>query len=641
MPACWSCAADVAAELAFCPRCGAVLNDPLIGAVIGDRYRIVERIGVGGMGTVYRAEHTMMRRDLAIKVLLPDLGGKDEFARRFVREAESASRLTHPNIITVTDFGRTADGLLFLVMEYLAGQSLTSVIRQGPVPLPRALAIIRQILAALRHAHAGGVVHRDLKPDNIMLIHRDGRDDVVKILDFGIAKVSEPSSGEEALTQAGVVFGTPEYLSPEQALGETVDARADIYAAGVILFEMLTGRRPYDAKEKVRIISMHLSHPLPRMRDVNPDVLVPAPLEELVLQALEKNRDHRFSSAAAFMTALDEAEALSAPGTPPPLTSRPSATAFAETAVGPSPLKPSATERGARAERRDQRNGLFRGHPRRVVAAAAALGLAGIAVIVIVATSSDRPSNRLASAPDRPATVPVALETQIRRVELLLASGEIIKARAALAQLLAEHPRNARIRYLLGRLAFAENRHGDALDDYREAIALDAGFRGDPVLLEHVGEAIGESRHADDALDLVVTRIGQPAVEILARVVNDSGDFRRRERAARALEDLGEGKRVDWVALRLAALKRASTCEDRKPIVVELGNAGDPRALPALRAQRSRGGLSRLFGAADTNCMTAELADAVAKLEAKLPADKRPPPPAKPQRRSTSFLRGR
>src|SRR5215468_2416858 len=309
MSACASCTWEVQLEDTFCPRCGATVIDPLIGTVVGERYRIVSRIGVGGMGAVYRAEHTMMRRDLAIKVLLPELGGKEEFAKRFEREAESASRLTHPNIITVTDFGRTPEGSLFLVMEFLAGESLSDAIAAGPMPTERALAIMRQILRALEHAHAAGVVHRDLKPENIMLVEREGQRDVVKILDFGIAKVTEPQSGGQALTQAGVIFGTPEYLSPEQALGEAVDARADLYAAGVILYEMLAGRRPFESEDKVKIISMHLSHAPPRMRDVSPAVDVPLPLEQAIMQSLEKSREHRFATATAFLQARDEGEA--------------------------------------------------------------------------------------------------------------------------------------------------------------------------------------------------------------------------------------------------------------------------------------------------------------------------------------------
>src|SRR3954470_22757038 len=182
MAGCGGCAAEVLLEDTFCPRCGAPVTDPFIGTVVGERYRIVSRIGVGGMGAVYRAEHTMMRRDLAIKVLLSELGGREESARRCEREAESASRLTHPNIITVTDFGRTPEGSLFLVMEFLAGESLSAAIGGVPRPPSRVLAIQRQILRALEHAHAAGIVHRDLKPENIMLVERDGQRDVVKIL---------------------------------------------------------------------------------------------------------------------------------------------------------------------------------------------------------------------------------------------------------------------------------------------------------------------------------------------------------------------------------------------------------------------------------------------------------------------------
>src|SRR4051794_2356881 len=194
------------------------------------------------MGAVYRVEHLMLKKELALKFLHAELGRLEEVARRFEREAEAAARLDHPNIVAVTDFGRTADGMLFLVMELLQGQSLTTVIRPdgngAPLPVERALHIERQILRALEHAHTSGIVHRDLKPDNVMLIRRDDEVDIVKLLDFGIAKITQPAGAAgaatgkgETLTQAGVVFGTPEYLSPEQAMGEEADRRADLYSA--------------------------------------------------------------------------------------------------------------------------------------------------------------------------------------------------------------------------------------------------------------------------------------------------------------------------------------------------------------------------------------------------------------------------
>jgi eukaryotic-like serine/threonine-protein kinase len=620
MTPCRGCGQEVGPDLERCPRCDTLLVDPLLGAVLGDRYRILARIGAGGMGAVYRALHTALKREVAVKVLLPDFGGKDEFVRRFVREAESASRLAHPNIVAVTDFGKTAEGLLFLVMELLDGVSLTSVIRQGAVPPSRALPILYQVLAGLGHAHAGGIIHRDLKPDNIMLVVRDGKPDVVKLLDFGIAKVTDPAGGE-VLTQAGVIFGTPEYLSPEQALGDQVDARADLYAVGVIAFEMLTGRRPFESDEKVRIISMHLSHAVPRMADRNPAAAIPAPVEEAVLQALAKNREHRFASAQAFSAALEDA-------------AQDATVARVSVPHHPAPPGSAATASGPNRWR------------------SRALLAAGLAAVILVAAvtivsvgrrgSSGRPV-ATAAVPPSPAPATGELAGRIHGVEALLAAGDVVKARVALDQVLAENPRNGRVRYLLGRLAFAENRRSEALGSYREAIVLDAGFRGDPILIEHLGVALTDARIADAALDLAIERVGRPAVELLQKVANGTGDVGRRRRAANALVDLGETARVDHVALQIAELKKLGPCEGRKPLVVALGDSGDLRALPALRAQRSRGGIEGLFGGApDTSCMKVELGEAIAQLEEKLPVEKRPASATSTQRPgSRSLFRGR
>jgi len=609
----------------------------LIGALLGDRYRVIERIGVGGMGAVYRALHTALKRDVAIKVLLPDFGGKDEFVRRFEREAESASRLAHPNIIAITDFGRTPEGLLFLAMEFLDGQALTVLIGQGPIARARATSIMRQILSALGHAHATGVVHRDLKPDNIMLVTRHAQPDVVKILDFGMAKLTDAASGGEPLTQAGMIFGTPEYLSPEQALGDTVDARADLYAAGVILFEMLTGRRPFESPDKVRIISMHLSQPPPRMSDINPGLSIPGPLEDLVRQSLEKHRENRFGSASAFLTALDEVDQELLPAPP-------------AAAPAPSwPLSSSPSSSSSSSSLNRLGHALSRRHPALPLASVAALLLAGAVLAVFAAGRSSRRHatphvNTATASVTRPAPAPAALAARIRVVEGLLGTGEIIKARVALEQLLAENPGNARVHYLLGRLAFAETHHAEALDDYRQAITLDPGFRGDPILLDHLAEAIVEPRTTDAALDLAIERVGLPAADLLERIANGFGELRRRQRAARALAELGEERRVDLVALHSAELRKANTCDEKKPLVIALGKTDDPRALPALRAQRSRRGIEGLFGGdPDNGCMKLELGDAIARLEAKLPPDKRPPPRPPVRRTSSlpSLFRGR
>ncbi|HET6283582.1 MAG TPA: protein kinase [Polyangia bacterium] len=597
MSVCAACSWEVQLEDTFCARCGAPVVDPLIGAVVGDRYRIVSRIGVGGMGAVYRAEHTMMRRDLAVKVLLSELGGQQEFARRFEREAESASRLTHPNIINVTDFGRAPNGSLFLAMEFLAGESLSSLISQGPLPRDRALAIVRQMLRGLDHAHGAGVVHRDLKPDNIMLVERDGQSDVVKILDFGIAKVTEPTSGHTALTQAGVIFGTPEYLSPEQALGEPVDARADVYATGVILYEMLAGRRPFESEDKVKIISMHLAHAPPRIREINPTVDIPPALEQVVLQALEKHREHRFASATAFLQALDESEL----GAEPQL-----------------PLEIGATIPHLTALPLGRMRALVNRHRRGSVAAAVAVGAICLGLGVFAVRASRSGNAALRGQPAQPVAPTPEVASRLKKVETLLEAGNTVGARLSLERDLGERPRDARIRYMLGRVAFAENRHGEALADYREAIQLDAGFRGDAVLLDHLETALAEPRYADAALDLAVDRIGAPAVKLLEKVANESSDATRRLRAASALDDMGQGDRVDRVSLAMLQLKKASSCEERKVYVEKLRDLGDARALPALKSLRGRvfGRLIRV-GGSNTSCMKKELVAAIKALETK------------------------
>jgi serine/threonine protein kinase len=593
MAGCASCAGEVMLEDTFCARCGAPVTDPFIGTVVGDRYRIVSRIGVGGMGAVYRAEHTMMRRDLAIKVLLPELGGKEEFARRFEREAESASRLTHPNIISVTDFGHTRDGSLFLVMEYLAGVSLTSAIAEGPIPQHRALRIIRQILRGLEHAHAAGIVHRDLKPDNIMLVERDGQRDVVKILDFGIAKVTEPlsgSTGREALTQAGVIFGTPEYLSPEQALGEPVDARADIYAAGVILFEMLAGHRPFESDDKVKIISMHLAHAPPRIRDVAPMVDVPTPLEQAVLQALEKSRENRFASAGALLQALEDA-----------------LVPVAEADFDGGATVPSFSVEAPRPQPSRAGRWLVTA----VLGAAAIVG--GVAVF-----KHRGPHHALVSTPSRPAPPPPDMAERFKKVEAWLEDGNTASARRALEQALTERPKDGRVQYMLGRVAYSDENNEEALEHYRRAIALDPGFRGDPVLLAHVGAMLAESREADEALDLLIDAVGAPAADLLQKAANDGNELARRRRAAAALDDIGQGKRVDRVSLAMLELRKgAKTCEEKKVQVEKLRELDDPKGLPALRELRGRNFGPFRVGSSDTSCMKTELPEAIRALEKK------------------------
>jgi serine/threonine-protein kinase len=273
-------------------------KDTLLGRVIADRFEIVSRIGSGGMGAVYKARQVGMDRHVAIKVLLRELAHDEKVARRFKIEALAVSRLTHPNTIRIYDFGQLDDGLLYFAMEFLEGISLERARRRdGPMSVTRVLHVVRQIADSLTEAHGKGIVHRDLKPDNIYLSPVGGDPDFVKVLDFGVAKLREADQRQGTLTQAGVIFGTPRYMAPEQCRSLPVDHRADLYSVGVLAYEMLTGRPPFDAENPLSILIQHVQEPPPPMAEARPDIEVPAEVEAFVLKALEKSPDRRFQTA--------------------------------------------------------------------------------------------------------------------------------------------------------------------------------------------------------------------------------------------------------------------------------------------------------------------------------------------------------
>src|SRR3984957_8440669 len=290
--------------------------ESLIGTTLSGRYLIERLIGEGGMGAVYEAEHTHMRKRLAVKVLHPEMSRLPEVVARFEREALAAAHIDHPNVAAATDFGMLEDGSFFLVLEYVEGHSLREVVAKGALELGRALHVTNQIASAVSRAHGLGIVHRDLKPENVMLVTKDGDPDFVKVLDFGIAKVpvgelaseepaaSAASGAPKILTQLGMVYGTPEYMAPEQALGQSVDARADLYAVGVMLYEMLCGTRPFDHDSKVSLLGMHVTARVPPFGERSPEALIPPEVEAIVMRLMKKESTDRFDDARELIDAL-------------------------------------------------------------------------------------------------------------------------------------------------------------------------------------------------------------------------------------------------------------------------------------------------------------------------------------------------
>lgn len=282
--------------------------DPLLGQEIGGRFTVGSKIGEGGMGAVYRARQKGMDRDVAIKVLLKQMTENTTVKRRFTLEALAVSKLKHPNTIQIFDFGETPAGELYIAMEFLEGEALQDRLRdRGAIPVTSALKIAIQMTKSLREAHGKGIVHRDLKPDNIFLTTVGEETDFVKVLDFGVAKLRETDENQATLTKAGAVFGTPRYMSPEQgASSGTVDQRSDLYAIGVILYEMCTGRAPYEADSALGVLIKHMQEPLPAMVTRRPDLVVPEAVEVFIARLLEKKPEDRPATAEAVIRMMEK-----------------------------------------------------------------------------------------------------------------------------------------------------------------------------------------------------------------------------------------------------------------------------------------------------------------------------------------------
>jgi serine/threonine protein kinase len=275
-------------------------SDPFVGVLIDGRYKVERTLGAGGMGVVYRARHKVIDKPVAIKVLRAQLAADQGLVQRFLNEARAASRIGNPHIVDVSDFGTMENGATYFVMELADGDSLAQrITARGALSARDVVSIARQIAEGLHAAHQAGIVHRDLKPDNVMLVKHGAQTDFVKILDFGIAKVN---SQTRKLTAAGDVFGTPQFMSPEQANGSEVDHRTDIYALGVIMFEMSTGRLPFDG-ENTELLKQHLYKAPPAPRSLRSDV--PSALEKIILKCLAKKPQDRYAAMNELVRALD------------------------------------------------------------------------------------------------------------------------------------------------------------------------------------------------------------------------------------------------------------------------------------------------------------------------------------------------
>lgn len=323
MKTCPVCGKEYPDDTKFCPVDGSTLRAKsptadLVGQVVADRYAIIKKLGEGGMGAVYLGEHVKMGRKSAIKVMNPSMANDPDAISRFNREASNASRISHPNVCQIYDFGETPEGIIYLAMEFIQGAALTEIIeRDGALPPARAVRILRQSADALAAAHDLGIVHRDLKPDNIMIVQgRDGTD-VVKVVDFGIAKAVAGDEAGQKVTKTGLVVGTPEYMSPEQLSGDKLDGRSDIYSLGLVFYRMLTGVLPFQADSAQETMIKRLTDdPMP-LATARPDITFPPRLQAVLDKALARSPGERYGNAADFGRDAEAAVAASGavPGT--------------------------------------------------------------------------------------------------------------------------------------------------------------------------------------------------------------------------------------------------------------------------------------------------------------------------------------
>ena len=299
--------ADSAVPAPVAVQHSASMPSDLSGQTLLGRYKITKRLGEGGMGTVYLCEHATIGKKFAVKVLSHEFAHKEDLRERFLQEARAASMISQENVVEISDFGETPDGSVFFVMEFLKGEDLSDTVKdQGRLAWPRVKPIMLQICRALGAAHDAGIIHRDMKPENCYRIKRGKNDDFIKVLDFGIAKVtSEDESEGKGLTRTGMIFGTPEYMSPEQAQGAKPDHRVDVYAVGVIMYELLTGRVPFTADTFMGILTKHMFEVPEAPSSVVPDADIPPEVEAIILKAMQKDRELRFSSMAEMAEAIE------------------------------------------------------------------------------------------------------------------------------------------------------------------------------------------------------------------------------------------------------------------------------------------------------------------------------------------------
>lgn len=559
-------------------------DDPLIGTVLADRYRVDRLIGEGAMGRVYQAEHVLMRKTVALKVLHPELMPVPEIVQRFFREARASAQIEHPNVAGATDFGKLADGGVYLVLEFIEGLPLSQFIESGPMEVGRVLSIAHQVTSALAAAHDKGIVHRDLKPDNLLVLKTDEEDDFIKVLDFGIAKLPpEPNESGEPATQLGMVYGTPEYMAPEQALGQDVDARADLYALGVVMYELLTGRRPY-VGPAAGLLGQQLSSPLPTMSSVA-DVQVPAAVEQLVLELLAPDANKRPNDARFVLERLEALlNDLDAGHFEESRSSFPS-TSFKDV--------PSRIEQrtGSIQEPVGQ---AVKSRASRAAFLALLFGATGVVVAIIFVgvffgeekAAQSKPSHELSEPPPPVLELPEAEEDITPRLEKAREEGL-----EALQKLAEDLPTEGSVHAELCLALAKSKRYEEAVDAARVALALDPNLNENSKVAGALFRSAQSVKASAATFRLLKGAMGPAGVGIIYDLAHMDGiSAWVKGQAITALLDEEVRQAAGPSLVLVLDLESKTTCEDIRPLVERAALLGDKRALPLLEKLKEQDG---------------------------------------------------
>jgi serine/threonine-protein kinase len=517
------------------------IGDPRLGRQVGDRYRLLERLAVGGMGVVYRGDAVADGRPVAVKFLHESFVAAPDIVQRFQREVAAMQRLSHPNLIEVLDTGASG-GVPYLVMPFESGASLGDALVSGPIPPPRAVGIALEILSGVAHAHQHGVLHRDLKPDNVLLVDDRG-ERRVKIVDFGLAKLVDDLDGPR-LTQTGMAFGTPAYMAPEQAQGAATDARTDLYAVGIILYEMLVGRPPFDADSPMAIVKMQIEAAYAALRDAAPKAAISAELEGVVDRALVKRPQRRWQDAAEFARAL--ASTPEGRASMAARAHRPRARRLRRAAVMLVALLAICAVGGTIAWRVDRADSpppvRWIARMARATTVAVRRLAAWVGGALVREESAETPGARLEAKARRDSASEIEQTPRrtIDEAERLLARGQANDAMQVLYRVRLQAPESPAVALLLGHAYFDKAWRADALREYDTALQLRPSLRSDQRIIHNVVEALAGPTFAQ-ARDLIVDRLGDSALGELRRAGHSAASQTVRARADMVVRDLQAG----------------------------------------------------------------------------------------------------